>query len=145
MSAPVLNEITRTEVWLYQTLSTNAAITAIVGARIYAGVMPPEVDDYPALVFQWISGLDDLHTMDRTRSWGASRYLVKGITEGRSALPLQSLMDLVDRALERATGSATDAAITYCRGIRPFRLTTYENNQYFQQVGREWEIAVSAQ
>ena len=145
MSAPVINEITRTEAWVYQTLATNAAITAIVGTRIYAGAMPPEVDAYPALVFQWIAAMDDRTTLGPARTWAASRYLVKGICEGRSALPLQPLMDAVDRALFGASGGAPNAAITYCRGIRPFRLTTYENNQYFQQVGREWEIAVSAQ
>jgi len=145
VSVPVINEITRCEQWLYQTLTADTSVTAIVGPRIYAGVMPPEIDDYPALVFQWLAPVDDLHTLGPVRTWAASRYLVKGICEGRSALPLQSLMDAVDRTLYSAQSGGTDATIHYCRGIRPFRLTTYENTRYFQQIGREWEIAVSAQ
>ena len=149
MSVPVINEITRTERWIRTVLVANPSIAAIVTNgdgtfRVHSGVMPQEVNVYPAIVYSWDSAPDDTETGGPNRVWARNRYLIKGITQARSVLGLQTLMDLVDQELYGARGGVTGASIDYCRRIRPFRQVTIENNQQFHHVGAIWEIAVGA-
>lgn len=94
LTIPLVND------WLYGLLSTDAAIAAIVGNRIYEEERP-QGSALPALVYQSLSGVP-VSVIGGEVIYSNLIYLVKGITTGASSFPVRALMNRVDERIHQS-------------------------------------------
>jgi len=139
----VIYEPTRAERWLATKLGTDPILSGLIAGRIYAGVAPQGVAS-PFVTFTMLAAPSAVMGNGTTIVWQKLVYLVKAVTKGNSASSLQTIADRIVTVLHATRGGTSDAAIDYCIRLRPFRMETIENNERWQHLGCEVEMAVRA-
>lgn len=97
------SEIETIDKWIYQTLSADAALTAIVGNRIYTELAPQLVDQ-PMVIYHQQSPSTDLMEVGQRRVWTQGRWMVKLVGRTQSFVDLYSAFDRIETLLHRADG-----------------------------------------
>lgn len=98
LTIPTVNE------WLYGLLSADATITSTFGTRIHEGDIPQGVA-YPALVYQFISGVPSAGIGSET-IFTNMIYLVKAVLQGNSTVSVQAAMNRADALIHRTESVA---------------------------------------
>lgn len=108
-----MNEVSRCRRFIYDALTADPDLAALVGTRIYADVAPEP--SWPAVVFGTISPGVDTTANGGTRVLTNPLFLVRGISEGHGQTTLEQIADRIDAALQAAFGRVGEDA--YVAGI----------------------------
>jgi hypothetical protein len=120
------DELSRIDEWLTATLLADAAVTAIVGQRVYGELAPPS-SSWPHVLFQQQASSDVMGAA-QNRIMVDAVYLVRGVHEAESfGGAVKALADAITAALHAEAGATTDALILACTRARPFRLVELDN------------------
>ena len=113
MSAPALHtESVAADQWIYNRLSADAELVALVGGRI-RNERPRDDDAFPVVVFQALSpGVDVLART--TRVMTDMVYQVKVISRVSSYVPLDPIVARIDAALHEQSGSVPGLIVVGC-------------------------------
>lgn len=117
------DEASRVEQWLYSTLSGDAALTVLVGTRIYSETAPPSTSS-PLLVYSMQSA-HDVAGASAQRIMIDGLWLIKAVTTGASYSPLTPIMDRVDALLHRSDGGTAGTAIVFT-SVREYPVRYHE-------------------
>jgi hypothetical protein len=137
------DELTRTEQWLYATLSGDATLAGLCtdgDDGVHADVVKPGAA-YPAVVFQYQGGAD-------VRGAGPLRIMVNAVwvvkfgVEGRDMLAAQPGADRIDELLQAASGTVDGADIVSCVRDAPFRMAEddADSKRHFRWLGGIYRI-----
>lgn len=129
-----VNEISRAESWLFQTLQT------LIAGRCYSAVAPA-ASTYPLIVFTSTAG-SDLMGVGPARIWASLIYVVKVTTQGTSYGPIASLADAVDAALHAASGTVSNGRILVCTRESTLALTEEVDGTQFRTLGGTYRLLV---
>lgn len=133
--------------WLYTTLANDAAITGIVGTRVYRDVAQQGAQ-MPCIVFQ-VQSAEDLNTAGVNRIFTTLTVVVKAIdTTGSYAGNVQTLAARADVLLhsQQASVSMTlpDASVVagYCWAwrTRPFNLAEVVDGVQYRHLGGVYRV-----
>lgn len=125
------DEITRTQEWLYDTLTADTALTAVVGDRVYSEAAPLG-SEFPLVVFG-LEYPEDVLTHNGSRIMVTSWWRVRGIVPAESfSDALQTIADRIDAILHRSDGGTADGAVIFTSvRMEPYmRLEVDEGKQY---------------
>jgi len=134
-------ETARARAWIFTTLTGDVTMQGLIGARCYHGVAPAAAQ-YPFVVFQMLSGGNDLMTVGTARIWSAPLFIVKAVCKGSSTGPIEPVANRIDQLLHAGSGAVTNGVIVECVRERPFDLPTNENGVAYQQLGGEYRVRV---
>lgn len=117
-------ETSAAEKWIYSKLAADAALTAIVGTRIYHDRIPQDVaNPYPCVVFAYQSGRD-VRGVGAWRAWSNLLYVVRGIDETEDYLGnLQTIANRIDAVLHGASGTTSEGTVWASVREEPFRMS----------------------
>jgi hypothetical protein len=127
-------EITVGQRWIYNTLSTNSSITALVGGalspRIFPDYVPVAIAEFgamlPAIVYFSYSIKDDTLAVGGIRVNSNIEFVVKAIVKSENSAVAEQIMSLVDTALHRKSGVAAEGSVISC--VRRLPLDFIEAN-----------------
>lgn len=132
-----LNELGLAETWIYNRLTSDPELVALVGDNIYQQAIDDEAQDpYPAVLFAFQSGAD-------VRGNGPRRYLtdvvyvVKVIGRG-SVASLRTIAGRIDAALN-AQGSGD---VAMCVRTQPLYFPEREGDTVYQHLGGYYRLRI---
>lgn len=135
------NPLLATKQWLKSTLSADAALTSLVGPRIY----DQEAEQgaaYPFVVYRMLSGVDT-NTSSGDRVLSTYVFVVKGVNEGNScADPLETISLRIDALLQRNGGRVSRGQVFECIRQGDFNQleTDYKSGNQFSHLGGTYRI-----
>lgn len=98
--------------WIYDTLSDDSALAALVSTRIFDGVAP-QGSAYPFVVFNHQGG-SDTRGVGTFRAFNNSLYQVKAVGKGESYAETTAIADRIDAVLQGAAGNANGGLVLGC-------------------------------
>lgn len=123
------NAVVAAERWLYSVLSGSAALTAVVGTRIYGHNVPPGTT-YPLAYFTMPASADNLLTADANIVWSPLVYAVRVIGKVESYVPLEAGAAAIETALHKASGSNVSGVVCACIVEAPFVLMEIDRDGF---------------
>lgn len=118
-AAAVASNVLLPEQALQQILLADAAVVALVGARIYSPVLPQTVT-YPAISIQ-LDKRDSVRQLNNRGSTGlaVSGYRIAAISQGPSKYAqAKRIAEAVRLALEGYSGTVTDSTVSPIESVR---------------------------
>lgn len=141
-------ETNAAERWIYTTLSADAALTGIVGTRIYNEVRPRD-SALPCVLFQSRpSGRGDLTLLGAIRVWTEIDYLIRGIhefpsgTTGHYSGDVEKVASRIDTLLHGSSGLTAAGQVFTCIRIHPFKQSEQVNDIDYRHMGGIYRIQV---
>jgi hypothetical protein len=137
-------ETSAAETWLYATLTGDATLTGLVGARVYNTRRPAD-GAMPCVVFQ-LQASGDVMVVGAVRVWSRLTYVVRGIAE---PVPpsyegtLKSIAGRIDALLHGKSGSNGAGTVWSCVRVRPFQMAETPpqlGGREFRHLGGVYEI-----
>lgn len=138
------DETTRVDAWLFDLLTNDAPLTALVGdaePRIFADSVP-QGEAFPAVVYQ-LQGGTDVRTATRdSRVMINGLWVVKAIGQTDTFADLAPIADRIDDLLEQSTGgpAGSDGAVFTATRESPFRLPEPDEGVGFKHLGGMYRI-----
>lgn len=123
MSAAFGNELEVIDSWLVDTLGGDAALAALLFARvdgvpsIYADMIPPDAQ-LPAIVFSYNAGADINVASRGQRIMSRGAYTVKVVDSSESWVPAAAIFSRMDELLDNATPTSPTVGGTMIGGRR---------------------------
>lgn len=118
--------------------------TALVGYLadgangVYTDILPVQAG-YPAVQVVFYSGADLTH-LGNAHIWSDLYYIVRGVCEGGSFVPLKEIAKRITAALDGAEGSTSDGAVFGVVKTGPFRMTEADGERQFRHLGGYFRI-----
>lgn len=137
-----MSETARVRAFIYLTLTGDTALAALIGTRCYHGVAPAGVAD-PYVVFQMLSGGNDLMVVGAIRIWANPLYLIKAVRKGSSTGPLEPIADRIDALLHAKSGTVTNGVIWSVARERPHELPELTDGVQYSNLGGEYRFLAS--
>jgi Protein of unknown function (DUF3168) len=132
-------ELPTAERWLYEALSGDSALTALVDDRIFEE-LGPAGSAYPFVTIQYLAA-EDAVTVGANRVWVRAIYRVRATakTDSFRDAGLRAAADRIDAVLHRGQGEVTgEGGVWACVRERPFRL----REPGFRHLGAEYRLYV---
>lgn len=124
--------------WIFQTLSNDEAIRAVVGERVFDTIAPNNAE-YPIIVFSSSSPRDVRGV--RVRAMSTFSYTVKVIDKAKTYSGIEALAEAIDKALELKSGPAAGGVILSCHRETPFSYIESVDGLEFRHLGGLYFIA----
>lgn len=134
-----MNELTRAERWLYERLSGDATLAALVGGRVYSTVAPQGAV-YPFVLYSLLYSAD-VATANNTRVFARLSYVVRAVGQTASNASLEAIADRVDVALQRIDAPTAGAHAEAGRE-RAFFLGEIVDGVQYRHVGGVYRLLV---
>lgn len=122
-------------------LRADAVLVAYLGDGangIYTDVIPVKAT-YPAVQIVYYSGADLVH-MGNAHIWSDLYYIIRGVCEGGSFLPLKEIAKRITAALDGAEGSASDGTVFGAVKTGPFRMAEADGERQYRHLGGYFRI-----
>lgn len=130
-----------TDTFLYQTLTSDATISGIIGTRCYAD-FAPQGSALPAIIFQ-LQATTDLNGVGSQRVMVNNLYVVKAVMETASyGGNLATLAQRIDTLLHRQQlRIGANSGYVWCRRERVFRLAEVgDGGKQYRHLGGVYRI-----
>jgi hypothetical protein len=137
-----LAESARARAWIYTTLANDATLQARIGQRVYHGVAPAGTP-FPYVVFQMLSGGNDLMVLGGARVWADPLYLIKAVDKGSSTGNIEPVADRIDALLHAKSGTVTNGVIWSAIRERPHEQPELTDGVMYQNLGGEYRLLAS--
>lgn len=134
-------ETTLVESWLYSRLSTDAALAAEVGNRIYAYVAPARTAT-PYVVFSAQSPGFDVMGVGTARVMLNCLYQVKVVVQDASFSGAKKAADRIDELLHGATGTPAGGQVLGCVREGPLAYAEVSDGVEYRHLGGLYRIWV---
>jgi hypothetical protein len=135
-------ETSTAETWIYSKLTADAALTALVGSRIYRGVAP-EGAAFPFVVFFLMMGTGfDVMGTGTARYITSGQWVIKAVDRNPSASTASSVADRIDAALHGQSGSATGGVVHACTRDEPLAYVEVADGATYQHLGGLYKVFV---
>jgi len=121
----VANEIYQAGVFIRETLGASAALTALVGTRIYPEFAPQNAT-YPLVVFALLSSPDRNAVGHNRRIFTEPLFVVRGVANETSWVTVSLIADAIDAALMGANNNGVLSPALHVQGAyreAPLRYT----------------------
>jgi hypothetical protein len=105
---------------------------------IYSDVLPVSAG-YPAVQIVYYSGADLTH-LGNAHIWTDLYYIVRGVCEGGSFVPLKEIAKRITAALDGAEGSASDGVVFGALKTGPFRMAEADGERQYRHLGGFFRI-----
>lgn len=128
--------------FLHNTLTTDAGVTALVDDRVF-GYVVPEGEPFPAIVFQYMGGIDVRVSGAKTLAVNAV-YLVKAVAQGSSFSGADAIAKALHNALQAASGVDAGGYVYSVVRESPFSLVTVEDKVRYNHRGGLYRILAKA-
>jgi hypothetical protein len=136
-------ETSAAERWLVTVLKADAALTAVVGQRVY-NTRVPSNGQFPCVLFQLQAASNDFVALGGVRVWASLVYLVRGIAEQASFEGnLATIADRIDIVTHAASGTNVAGTVWTCIRERPFQLVEVTEGREFRHLGAILRIQAS--
>lgn len=122
-------------------LRADTALVALLsdGANgIYTDIIPVKAT-YPAVQVVYYSGADLMH-LGNTHIWSDLYYIVRGVCEGGSFVPLSDIAKRLTAALDNAQGNSTGGTVFGVVRTGPFRMAEADGERQFRHLGGYFRI-----
>jgi hypothetical protein len=143
MNALPLTASGMSEAFIYQKLSGDTLVGAVVGGRIFTSIAP-EGALPPYIVFAWQGGVDTT-ALGPYRTLSRLRYAVKVIGKDGSIAALDTLMRRVDTLLFGASADYSQGRVLSCTRLQQMVLGDPDLGVQFRQLVNTYEIVVTEQ
>lgn len=130
------------EQFLFAAISAVPSVTSVAGGRVYQGAAPPTAA-FPSVIFAMIGAGSDTLTVDANTVYADPLYKVVVAHKADSVVGIATLVADIHAALHKRSGDVAAGRVVACTRERPFRLTTFEQNVRFQQIGGEYRVLVA--
>lgn len=134
------------ERFVFDQLSGGAALIAALAApvtgygfAIYSEVIPQE-SNLPAVAFQFLA-VEEFLGGQSTRCGSVFRFIVKGVTAGKSKSGAHTIAELVDTLLHQVNDVVDGYSVNSYR-LEPWSSTIVEDGKRFNQVGGIYAVIV---
>lgn len=121
-----MDELFITDKWIFETLSTDATITATVGTRIFSDLAPQNIA-YPLLTYSAIA-INDVFGVGTTRFYINALYLIRIITTGETFTTIKNAANQIDTLFHGKQTATAYGRIVACTRERPFKLVEAPEN-----------------
>jgi hypothetical protein len=121
-----MHELSRAEKWLYQALTADAALAAVVAGRVYA-YQAPEKPTFPFVLFSFQAGADK-QGVGTSRVMTRPIYQVKAVGRDEVSDALQTAADRIDEVVGKAVRQAVDGFIFTARRVSPVAYAEPDKN-----------------
>lgn len=139
-----MNELDRVHRFIVAKLSADVQLAALVGTRIYLGIVPQVETHWPVVLFAPISGADTTAN-GGVRVLARPLYIVRGVTQGESTSDLATIADRIDAVLQGAKGDAgSDAYIAGIVRDQTYQFTEVVNGQIYRHLGGQYRVHIHA-
>ena len=118
--------------------------TALVGYLadgangVYTDILPVQAG-YPAVQVVFYPGADLTH-LGNAHIWSDLYYIVRGVCEGGSFVPLKDIAKRITAALDGAEGSTSDGVVFGAVKTGPFRMAEADGERQFRHLGGYFRI-----
>lgn len=138
-------EVYPAERFIFERLQAQAGLEALVGERMYGYTAPQQAGVYPAIVWQLQAPSTDVKAIGNIRIMVQPVYVVRVIGQGASWVALSPIADLIDAALEGASGTVPGAEILGISRVGPFALVETVNAVQYRHLGGQYRVPVQLQ
>lgn len=105
---------------------------------IFADVLPVQAR-YPAVQIVYYDGADLVHT-GNSHIWADLTYIVRGVAEGASFVPLRDIAKRISAVLDNAEGSVSGGTVFGIARTQPFRMAEADGERQFRYLGGFFRI-----
>jgi hypothetical protein len=136
--------------WLYERLSDDAELTALLGGagdpRVFEGLAPPDAAE-PFLVFHLETALEDTRALGSGgRVLSRADWVLRAVGEGLSTVPLRPIAGRADELLtgHRSASPSIEGLTGWVEAVRlrPVRYVTTEAGRQFRHLGAVYRLTV---
>ena len=138
-----MSEIDAADKWITAQLTGDAALAALVGARIYDGEAPPGAA-YPLVTWTAASPPRDVMAEGGERILSIAVYLVQVFGQGRDYGLLRPIANRIDELLHQARGTVTDGVVFGCVRESAVKLAETYEGQSYRRLGGYYRLWVQA-
>ncbi|MEO6467500.1 MAG: DUF3168 domain-containing protein [Acidimicrobiia bacterium] len=133
------DELTRVDQWIYQTLTADSALTAIVGTKVFVD-NAPQGTAFPFVVFS-LEYATDVVTHSHTRIMVDSvwRIRVNKASESYDS-EMRSAADRIDVLFDRTSGSAGEAQIFSSVREEPYKRPLIDDGKQYRALGGIYRV-----
>jgi hypothetical protein len=141
-----MNELSKTERWIYHALSTDAQLAAVVGTRIYHD-QAPETASVPYVIFDYQFG-EDVNGVGTCRLIARNTYQVKVISRENDD-NTRLVADRIDEVIGKAVRAQHPSDLTFKFSGRRTSPVSYteparDSSRFFRHLGGLYRIDASA-
>lgn len=136
------NEMDPAKAWLYSQLHGDAELVDAAPGSVHFWIAP-EGTVFPYLTFQFMGG-SDLVTINGTRVWANTLWLVKATVKAGAASALAAILDRVDAVLDRTFGTIGAARVYWSQREGLFSQATSEKGITYLQEGAFYRIKIQS-
>jgi hypothetical protein len=133
-----MNEISRTEKWIFGKLSGDSALNTAVGGRIF-GYIAPQGTGYPLVLFNLQAGRD-IQGPGTSRIQSELLYQVKVISKGPADANTRTALDRIDELIGKAVHNLSDGFLFSARREQPINYHETNGDIRFQHTGGLYRI-----
>ncbi|MFN3650094.1 MAG: DUF3168 domain-containing protein [Armatimonadota bacterium] len=139
------NEVQAADRALYEALTGDAAVSGLVGARVYASVAPQGAQ-VPYILFHRQGGLDRVNVGADRVTVSRPVYQVRAVTQSDGYAAADEIADVLDAALMGMQRSVTIRGqlyrVTATYRQEPVRLADVSNGVQWRSVGGIYRVVV---
>lgn len=118
--------------------TTLVSLLADGANGIYSDVLPVQAG-YPAVQVVYYSGADLTH-LGNAHIWSDLYYIVRGVCEGGSFVPLSEIAKRLTAALDNAEGNTSSGTVFGVVRTGPFRMAEADGERQFRHLGGYFRI-----
>lgn len=115
-----IDEIEQAKKWIYDSLSGNAEITAVVSTRIYSDYVPepPASRVFPYLLYEYLGGMD-VDALGTSRLLSKPLFQIRVVTDGRPTTTTRKVAKRIDDILRIAVHQSSGEFFFTARREQP--------------------------
>lgn len=131
--------------FLYNRLTHNAAVAALVGDRIYRTVVPINAQ-YPCILFAYIGSNDPGYAATAAvlapRAPGTLTFVVRAVTIGTDPLA-GDIAEAIEQCLVGASGTMTHYKVLTGKSVAPTEMMDKEQDTEYWYTGAEYAFDIA--
>lgn len=127
--------------WIWETLSNDTALAAIVGARVYSDVAPATAT-FPFVTFSEQSSTDVRTASGQNRIMIDSLYVIRGIvTDTSFNVQSQAIAERIDALFHASQGGNANGTVVFTsHREQSFRLAEQQAGKSFRHLGGIYRV-----
>lgn len=136
-----ISEIDEAEIWLYDTLTNDATVSATFGDNIGHNPLPRE-SGFPRLTYNAFTAQEDLILVGSDIYYAKLRFVVRAIVPGNSTYAIKDALAAMHAAIHGKYGFTDSAYIVSCTRVRPYYLHEMSDSLEYTHQGGEYLIRI---
>ena len=132
-------ELSVAEKWMVSTLGADATITAAVGTKIHAHVVPEDTT-FP-YIFITFQGGSDVMTNGAYRIMSNLRYVVRAVSKSTSSESARPIAERIDAVLHGKQGTVDLGVVLSAVRDSPFFMIEVRDGMHLRHVGGIYRVS----